>query len=54
VRNNDQRSREFVDRMDKLYRSYAAKAKHELRKISTENDAKRHLENLTDLASVQV
>jgi len=54
VRNNDQRSREFVDRMDKLYRSYAAKAKHELRKISTENDAKKHLENLTDLASVQV
>lgn len=54
VRNNDQRSREFVDRMDKLYKSYAAKAKHELRKISTENDAKKHLENLTDLASVQV
>ncbi len=54
VRNNDERSREFVDRMDKLYKSYAAKAKHELRKISTENDAKRHLENLTDLASVQV
>ncbi len=54
VRNNDERSREFVDRMDKLYKSYAAKAKNELRKISTENDAKRHLENLTDLASVQV
>lgn len=54
VRNNDERSKEFVDRMDKLYKSYAAKAKHELRKISTENDAKRHLENLTDLASVQV
>jgi octaprenyl-diphosphate synthase len=53
VRNNDQRSREFVDRMDKLYKSYAAKAKHELCKISTENDAKKHLENLTDLASVQ-
>jgi octaprenyl-diphosphate synthase len=54
VRNNDERSREFVDRMDKLYKSYAAKAKNELRKISSENDAKKYLENFTDLASVQV
>lgn len=46
-------SKEFVDRMDILYHSYAAKAKNELRKISTETDARRHLEQLTDLASVQ-
>ena len=46
-------SKEFVDRMDKLYQSYAAKAKNELRKISAESEAKRHLEHLTDLASVQ-
>jgi geranylgeranyl pyrophosphate synthase len=39
--------------MDRLYQSYAAKAKHELRKIPTDNEAKKHLENLTDLASVQ-
>jgi octaprenyl-diphosphate synthase len=44
---------DFVDQMDKLYQSYASKAKNELRKISTHSEAKRHLENLTDLTSVQ-
>jgi octaprenyl-diphosphate synthase len=44
---------DFVDQMDKLYQSYASKAKNELRKISTLSEAKRHLENLTDLTSVQ-
>ena len=47
------KSKEFVDRMDKLYQLYAAKAKNDLRKISPESEAKRHLEHLTDLASVQ-
>lgn len=47
-------SREFVSRMDKLYQSYAAKAKIELRKIAAVSEAKNYLENLTDLASVQV
>jgi octaprenyl-diphosphate synthase len=47
------KSKEFVDRMDKLYQLYAAKAKNNLRKISAESEAKRHLEHLTDLASVQ-
>ena len=41
------------DQMDKLYHSYASKAKNELRKISTQSEAKRHLEHLTDLTSVQ-
>ena len=47
------KSKEFVDRMDKLYQLYAAKAKNDLRKISADSEAKRHLEHLTDLASVQ-
>ena len=47
------KSKEFVDRMNKLYQLYAAKAKNDLRKISAESEAKRHLEHLTDLASVQ-
>lgn len=47
------KSKEFVNRMDKLYQLYAAKAKNNLRKISAESEAKRHLEHLTDLASVQ-
>jgi octaprenyl-diphosphate synthase len=46
-------SKDFVDQMDKLYHSYASKAKNELRKISTQSEAKRHLEHLTDLTSVQ-
>ena len=44
---------DFVDQMDKLYHSYASKAKNELRKISTQSPAKSHLEHLTDLTSVQ-
>jgi len=44
---------DFVDRMDKLYQSYASKAKNELRKISTHSEAKLHLEHLTDLTLVQ-
>jgi octaprenyl-diphosphate synthase len=53
VRNNNDKTKEFVERMDRLYHSYAAKAKHELRKAPDNNDARKHLEHLTDLASVQ-
>ena len=52
VRKNG-KPKDFVDQMDKLYQSYASKAKNELRKISTQSEAKRHLEHLTDLTSVQ-
>jgi octaprenyl-diphosphate synthase len=52
VKQND-KSKEFVERMEELYQSYAAKAKNELRKISADSEARRHLEHLTDLASVQ-
>ena len=52
VRRNG-KSKDFVNEMDRLYRSYASKAKHELQKILVESDARRHLEHLTDLASVQ-
>jgi octaprenyl-diphosphate synthase len=52
VRKNG-KPKDFVDQMDKLYQSYASKAKNELRKISTQSEAKHHLENLTDLTSVQ-
>jgi octaprenyl-diphosphate synthase len=52
VRKNG-KPKDFVDQMNKLYQSYASKAKNELRKISTESEAKRHLEHLTDLTSVQ-
>ena len=45
--------KDTVDQMDKLYHSYASKAKNELRKISTQSEAKHHLEHLTDLTSVQ-
>jgi len=51
VKKNDQ-SKEFVDRMEKLYLSYSTKAKNELRKIS-DCGPKQHLQHLTDLASVQ-
>jgi octaprenyl-diphosphate synthase len=44
---------DFVNQMDKLYHSYASKAKNELCKISIQSEAKRHLEHLTDLTSVQ-
>jgi octaprenyl-diphosphate synthase len=52
VRKNG-KPKDFVDQMDKLYHSYASKAKNELRKISTQSEAKHHLEDLTDLTSVQ-
>jgi geranylgeranyl pyrophosphate synthase len=52
VRKNG-KQKDFVDQMNKLYQSYASKAKNELRKISTHSEAKHHLENLTDLTSVQ-
>jgi octaprenyl-diphosphate synthase len=52
VRKNG-KPKDFVDQMDKLYQSYASKAKNELRKTSTHSEAKHHLENLTDLTSVQ-
>ncbi len=45
--------KDFVDQMEKMYHSYASKAKNELRKISTQSEAKRHLEHLTDLTSIQ-
>src|SRR5438105_3711913 len=51
VKKNDQ-SKEFVDRMENLYLSYSTKAKNELRKIS-DCAPKKHLQHLTDLASVQ-
>src|ERR671917_97031 len=44
---------DFVNQMDNLYQSYASKAKNELHKISTQSEARRHLEHLTDLTSVQ-
>ena len=52
IRKNN-KPKDFVDQMDKLYQSYASKAKNELRKISTHSEAKLHLEHLTDLTSVQ-
>jgi octaprenyl-diphosphate synthase len=51
VKKNDQ-SKEFVDRMEKLYLSYSTKAKNELRKIC-DCAPKKHLQHLTDLVSVQ-
>jgi octaprenyl-diphosphate synthase len=53
VRKNG-KPKDFVDQMDKLYHSYASKAKNELRKISTQSEAKHHLEHLTDFTSVQL
>jgi octaprenyl-diphosphate synthase len=43
---------EFVNNMDKLYKSYCNRALNELRKVG-ESRSKRHLELLTDLSSVQ-
>jgi len=55
VKQNEDNSTQFIDRMEKLYQSYAAKAKDELCRVSpSRNDATRHLEHLTDLASVQI
>lgn len=53
VRNSNGKTKEFVSKMDRLYQSYAGKAKNELRKIRKESTAKSQLEHLTDLASVQ-
>jgi len=54
VKQND-RSKDFIDRMEKLYQSYAAKAKDELLKVApANNEVIRHLELMTDLASVQI
>ena len=52
IKNNGQ-SREFVERMEGLYLSYSTKARNELRKIH-DSTPKRHLERLTDLASLQL
>jgi octaprenyl-diphosphate synthase len=52
VKNNGQ-SREFVERMEGLYLSYSTKARNELRKIH-DSTPKRHLERLTDLASLRL
>lgn len=46
---------DFIERMKMLYHQYTLKAKHEVRKISTtENEAKQHLEHLTDLTSISI
>jgi octaprenyl-diphosphate synthase len=52
VRKNG-KPQDFVNQMGNLYQSYASKAKNELRNILTQSEAKRHLEHLTDLTSVQ-
>jgi octaprenyl-diphosphate synthase len=51
VKKNDQ-SKEFVASMERLYLSYSTMAKKELRKIS-DSIPKKHIEHLTDLASIQ-
>jgi len=53
VKQND-RSTEFVDRMEKLYQLYSLRAKDELKKVRGIGSTVRHLEHLTDLASVQI
>ena len=45
-------SMEFVENMDKLYKSYSNRALNELRKVG-ESMSTRHLQLLTDLSSVQ-
>jgi octaprenyl-diphosphate synthase len=52
VRKNG-KPQDFVNQMGNLYQSYASKAKNQLRNILTQSEAKRHLEHLTDLTSVQ-
>ncbi len=47
-------STEFVDRMEKLYQSYSSRAKDELKRVGGAGSTMRHLEHLTDLASVQI
>ena len=53
VKQND-RSSEFVDRMELLYQSYSGRAKEELKKVNGAGKSMRHLKHLTDLASVQI
>jgi octaprenyl-diphosphate synthase len=48
------RSKDFIDRMEQLYLSYAARAKSELLKVAPNTEVARHLELMTDLASFQV
>jgi octaprenyl-diphosphate synthase len=45
-------SMEFVDNMDRLYKSYSSRALNELRKVG-DSVSTRHLQLLTDLSSVQ-
>ena len=52
VKKNEQ-SIEFVNRMNQLYLSYSNKAKNELCKVLN-GQSKKHLEHLTDLASLQL
>jgi octaprenyl-diphosphate synthase len=48
-------SKDFIDRMEKLYQSYASRAKSELLRVApADSEVARHLELMTDLASVQV
>ena len=49
VKKND-RSKEFVERMENFYLTYSLKAKNELHKIK-DSASKKHLQQLTDLAS---
>jgi octaprenyl-diphosphate synthase len=44
---------EFVKSMENIYLAYSTKAKLELRRINN-SIAKNHLENLTDLAAIQI
>jgi octaprenyl-diphosphate synthase len=53
VKQND-RSTEFIDRMEKLYQSHSTRAKEELKKVRGSGSTMHHLELLTDLASVQI
>jgi octaprenyl-diphosphate synthase len=49
------KSKDFIDRMEKLYQTYAAKAKDELLKVApVSNEVIKHLEMMTDLASFQI
>jgi octaprenyl-diphosphate synthase len=49
VKKND-RSEEFVERMENLYLTYSLKARNELQKIC-DSTPKKHLQHLTNLAS---
>jgi octaprenyl-diphosphate synthase len=55
VKKYEGKAKEFVGSMDRLYRTYADKAKTELARVSpgSMSASGLHLEHLTDLASVQ-